>query len=192
MQGGQVSYVEGVKGKAIIAGEKGHIVFRARENFDAKEGAIAVWMRPVDWEDGDGKFHFLFAAGTEKAETHERLLLYKYHNTPQITALADGPAGKNAQVIQKSLDDWDAKTWRHYVMCWSANELALYVDGEPVGNKPRTAPIAEDWEYFSIGRDGFTPEGGNCAFDELKLFDRPLTEKEVAALYAGYSKKKVK
>ena len=122
------------------------------------------------------------------------MLLYKYHNTPQLTAYSDGPAGKNAKAIQKALDDWNSKTWHHYAMCWTPDQITLYVDGEEAGQSSRAEPVAEDWKYFTIGRDGFTPEGGHCAFDELRLYDKPLTPEQVSALFAagGSVKKKVK
>lgn len=179
----QVSYVEGVKGQAVVCGEKGYLVFMAEQNFNPKSGALSVWVRPVDWEDGDGKFHFMFAAGSENPDTRERLLLYKYSTNAKLTVYCDGPAGKNARVIQKALDDWDAKTWRHYVLCWSPTKLVLYIDGEASGETARTEPAADDWKYFAIGRDGFTPEGDHCAFDELRLYAQPLTPEQVTALF---------
>jgi hypothetical protein len=79
-----------------------------------------------------------------------------------------------------------AGVWFHVVGVWEPRMLALYVDGELVGSEPSLATLSFDEGDVRIGADfDFGAEGNFMvgALDEVRIYDRALSEDEVSALY---------
>ncbi|WP_186776589.1 LamG-like jellyroll fold domain-containing protein [Rubripirellula reticaptiva] len=73
--------------------------------------------------------------------------------------------------------------WRHVVVTADGENLQLYEDGKFVASKPCKALATTDAETVWFGTDASAGRVWNGRIDEVALFDRALTEEEVAALY---------
>lgn len=75
------------------------------------------------------------------------------------------------------------KTWRHVVATADGETLQLYEDGDLVAAKPCASVAATDAEIMWFGTDALASRVWGGRIDELALFDKALTNEEVAALY---------
>ena len=74
-------------------------------------------------------------------------------------------------------------TWRHVVVTADGENLQLYEDGDLVAAKPCTALAPTDAEKVWFGTDALANRVWDGRIDEVALFDKALTDEEVAALY---------
>ncbi|MFH0963227.1 MAG: LamG domain-containing protein [Planctomycetota bacterium] len=82
------------------------------------------------------------------------------------------------------------KTWSHVVGTFDGNALVMYVDGKRVGSEPSIAvKIRTTSESLFVGRNKY-PELSFFpgAIDEVKVYDRALSDKEVFAAYQDKAK----
>jgi hypothetical protein len=78
-----------------------------------------------------------------------------------------------------------AGVWHHVALTWTTTTEQFFVDGVMIENNPIT-PLVFDQSLLTVGADRLTagtidvPMRGRL--DELKLFDRALSQEEIAAL----------
>jgi len=76
--------------------------------------------------------------------------------------------------------------WAHLALTWTPDRRTLYVDGQPVATRegPYAAPSLDGF----AGRLGLHPASGAWpwlgSFDEVRVYDRALTQEEVGRLAA--------
>ena len=75
------------------------------------------------------------------------------------------------------------KTWRHVVVTADGQQLQFYEDGKLVASTPCASMAASDSVTFWFGTDAEATRVWDGRIDEVALFDRALTEEDVAALY---------
>ena len=75
--------------------------------------------------------------------------------------------------------------WHLYTMTWQHGEQTLYIDGMPILSGNVNASLAST-QLCSIGWSSDDGENGYWigSLANLMTFDRPLTSREIAALYA--------
>ncbi len=78
---------------------------------------------------------------------------------------------------------FDLKTWYHIVGIKKAGNLTVYINGEEKGNFKVRRDFIQGKGQLRIG--GTTSRAASFAMDEFQLYDRPLTEKEVEAVFKG-------
>lgn len=88
---------------------------------------------------------------------------------------AVGPDGKGK--------GFDLETWYHIVGVKKASDLIVYINGEEKGNFKVRRDFIQGKGHLRIG--GTTSRAASFAMDEFQLYDRPLSEKEVAAVFKG-------
>jgi hypothetical protein len=74
-------------------------------------------------------------------------------------------------------------TWRHLVMTADGSQLKIYEDGQLVAKTPCTKMAASESEAVWFGTDAGGLGLWNGRIDELALFDRALSEKDIGDLY---------
>jgi hypothetical protein len=138
-----------------------------------REGAVSFWVRR---ESGGEKPEILWSAGEGRKDSSIHACL-----------TADGRAGffmENGRydVLLASEEPVSDGKWHHLVASWSPSAVDLYVDG---------VQVARDTEFrgaqhgilpeLRFGGDG--PDAGfghfSGSFDEIAVWDRPLTSVEV-------------
>jgi len=73
------------------------------------------------------------------------------------------------------------RTWHHVALTWkSGGDMLLYLDGRPAGHQ--AAGQLPDPDGILIGKDALSGQHSAFDADEIRLFARPLSAAEVAAL----------
>ncbi|MBI5800437.1 MAG: DUF1553 domain-containing protein [Verrucomicrobia bacterium] len=181
---GETGFADGVEGNSLLLSGKGHADLGARYDFDkADKFSVGLWVRtsakttgaPLGKMENGPNFRgwdIEFAAG--KASIH---LIHKW---PE-------------EVIHVQTEkELAADTFQHLAFTYDgsgkAAGLKLFVNGQPVATKTLKDKLPGSIKTtapFAIGRRG----GGGSPFtgrvDELYVFPRALTEKEVATLAGG-------
>ena len=174
-----VAFHPGKKGQAAELGSPQYpcgLVLRAPSLCSKERGSLALWYRP-SWDPADG------------AERNRSRMLV----TDEVRAgglgrfrltLAGGGVhfawrGRGVQSASAPMRNWKKQTWHHIVATWDCEKgIALFLDGE------RAAERGLKWrlpasDILYVGAD---PRGLHLAegwLDELRLYDRALTPKEV-------------
>ena len=78
---------------------------------------------------------------------------------------------------------FDLEKWYHIAGVKKASDLIVYINGEEKGNFKVRRDFIQGKGQLRIG--GTTSRAASFAMDEFQLYDRPLTAKEVAAVFKG-------
>ncbi|MGC9317567.1 MAG: LamG-like jellyroll fold domain-containing protein [Armatimonadota bacterium] len=161
--------VEGRFGQALsLRGNVPYSLVADDGNFRPNQGTVQMWVR-LQWDGDDGEVHSLFSAYVERG------------NYLNLTKLADntlgvatGGAGVGSYIrVQTDISDWQAGEWHHVAFTWGGGKLALFIDGEQIGEQeesipPRRAPAAitigaslagdvDELAIWSVRRTEFAP-----------------------------------
>ena len=187
---GETLFEEGIKGKALVAGEAGALLrYATKGNIDPKRGTIAMWVKPVDWAPADEGFHIFFMSRSNTGWVQ----LYKYLPPNSGLFMLVGTGG------DKPYEDYwiaDAKSgdvlakgeWVHLVGTWDQGRVALYADGEEISLIQGKGEPAYLGETFLLGDWlwGKPREKCKTLIDEFRIYRRPLSAGEVKSLYRSY------
>ena len=88
---------------------------------------------------------------------------------------AVGPGGKGK--------GFELEKWYHIAGVKKAGDLIIYINGEEKGNFKVRRDFIQGKGQLRIG--GTTSRSASFAMDEFQLYDRPLTEKEMEAVFKG-------
>lgn len=180
---GMAAFEPGIKGQALFCGEAGAVcAFRTGHNLSPTRGTVSLWVKPLDWEPAERKFHVFF-----ETRTAGWLLLYKYweggwlflcgKDTRQYVS-SGIPAGKQHK-----------GEWIHLAATWSYSKIRLFVNGKP-GPAVEAETPAKIGPLFHIGDRPWHIEregGRRTLVDEVRIYDYPMTVAGVAGLYEAMS-----
>lgn len=176
--------VDGHKGKAasiIREGESGLI--EADGNIDKKRGTISFWYKP-EAEGYMDRNQVLFMSGTVGNSKKNRMLIW-------LWKLGDGRMRLRFDVDRKiygAVDSskWEAGKWLHIACSWDhLSGIKIYVNGELRGEKKAEWAVVKTKDIY-IGQGGLRGvTRGSGAFDELSIYDRPLSDQQVEEAYHG-------
>jgi len=189
---GEVTLVEGKKGKGALFVNNAHLEFDAEGNFDQNEGTLTMWVKS-QWDTNDGRAHCLFEVPrlSEGGIADGFIITKGWTNTIGNTLLyfASVPPWYH---INPEIS-FEGGTWIHLTFTWSrrAGVFAAYANGllaQPVGLNPDLPKYPE-----SKGRKiliGARMSGGvnapaDAVIDELQIFDRMVTAEEAWRLAGG-------
>lgn len=182
---GRYEFVPGVLGKAVVAGELGkELAYSVRDNLDTQKGTISLWVKPLEWQAGDLKDHYLLSIP-------DKFVLRAAQNSGGVHLEWFNFGGATYLYPQGPYRD----KWKHLVYTWGNKEVVLYQNGQFAGrigldNRIYFPPSAKElprWEdgLFYLCDPTKTQEGGKntTVVDELMVFNRPLSATEVRNLY---------
>lgn len=162
-------YVDGHEGKGIQLGDYGLKLNRANLGEDF---TVSLWMKP------DGA----------PADNQSGVFL-GYHNPEKWLSVAgqDGrykfwANGNGYGWNELGRTDIGAGEWYQVTITGTSSTVALYVDGEMKASGNSNAPLAGDNQDIYIGVTNWDPEFTG-AVDEVKVYNRTLSEGEVYRLY---------
>lgn len=201
---GKPELVEGRFGKALKSGPSiGYLAFPTEGIIYPDRGTIEMWISPVDWDGTDEKSHAFF-------ETVDNgvIRFYKDEGATLTFRIDQGVnvPWENASFSLKGVqkrewwdlptakelippDIWGPGRWHHVACVWSPTRQYLYVDGEcVVRHEPRTPSALGN--IFHLG-DFLGVRTSSSLIDRVYIYDRPLTEKQIKAHFAGDYQKKV-
>ncbi|NPV45399.1 MAG: LamG domain-containing protein [Armatimonadetes bacterium] len=175
---GQPVFVVGKFGQAVELRPGTVLFYGARGVLDKGQGTLSFWLRP-NWAGDDGQDHGLVA---DQADYASKALNTFYLWKDRHGLLRFDLATPEGQALSADVRSWRAGEWHHLAVTWSqAGELALYVDGNCVSRR-QTPYDPVSWPRLILGGD-FTGAGSaDAAFDEVRIYSRPLQQAHVMAL----------
>lgn len=183
--------VPGKIGQGYLQDGVGALKYQTAGNLKAQEGTVAMWVRPVNWNGADNRFHYFFSAGALQAGKRH-LQLYKYYNGGLVWLVRNQEAGKTFSLaVTNSFRQWKAGEWHHLAVSWSRREKRcyLYVDGRrsEMAYPENVFPDAEEQlaPSFILNNVVQAPNhdaGDRTVIDEVYIFDRIIGDGGVADL----------
>ena len=143
---------------------------------------LEVWIKTSSWA---MKYPTIVSKSRRTTEWDGEYWLAVKASTGQVT-FAFAPAGADA------IDHWTSttlspNTWYHIVATFDddADQVRIFINGEEDPNSPFTetnTPGATDLDV-EIGYGGHTNDYFNGLIDEVRIYNRALSEEEIRALY---------
>ena len=178
-----VKLVPGRKGKGLYVTQGEKCVFQAKHNFNAEAGTVHFWFSPgrdlkhQAKPDDDRNLFTIPAKGVSL------VCFYINNGVWPLVILRDKPKGKCYSLGAKR-QAWKKDEWHHFCLTWDKTEAAFYLDGKLMQKRPLDfVPGVSDTIDLGWRRLGPIPkECADGTFDDLVIFDGPLTADQVAAL----------
>jgi len=99
--------------------------------------------------------------------------------TNGISVIEHGPGYLPALLVQ----DMEIKDWIHVAVVYTGNQPKLYVDGKPTKTGVKSAKTVHPGTSLGEGGVGYGYYSG--MLDDVRLYNRPLTDAEVRSLASG-------
>ncbi len=178
------SLVPGKRGMAASFGPGQVLRYASKGNLNKEKGSLSVWLQsPVDGlgSAADGGRRTLFREDGPYVGRETNTVWLWYHLGRGLRADVRDP--RDRYIYMNTSASWKKGDWHHVVFTWDNTKgTQAYVDGEWVSQSVATEWIPKIYDAFLIGAaDANGLHSWNAAIDELKLFDRELTDTEVRA-----------
>ncbi len=168
------AFVSGIVGRSVTVDGSRPFWVPTQDRLEAAQGTVELWARP-DFQPGDGRNHPLLSVGFS--------LHFGVSPEGVLAAYLPSENGSDIDRATTSVLSWSPGDWHHLALTWSPENLALFIDGSPVANTPRTAlwTWIDPAQGMLVGTSIFQRESGwGGAVDELRLFNRERTASEIA------------
>jgi hypothetical protein len=188
---GAPTFDTGKFGKAIGFGASGDsVAVKANEPLKLREGkfSVSAYIKPASTDHGAILYHGLGCStwaswflGMQGAEPDAPLVA---NNVVFGVRTSNGSAYTAVSTDASSF----VKKWVHVAVTHDGSNMTLYIDGKQVKQTSTKDIPYDSQEQLYIGGD--TGCGGrawfkNSSLDEVRLYNRALTDKEVAILTTG-------
>lgn len=194
---GKLVFVDdGVRGGLLTGGPNSELGFETAGNMNLDACTIAMWAKPVGWSK-DTTLRFFMrveeAADTGGPDGGNFLWFYKYFTYPVWLLVQQNYQQREVFLVGPSSGDtagvhpfqWRDGRWDHLAASWHLNEMRVYVNGHYCGTARTETPrlLRKLGKYFYIGGSN-AAKRADLVLSEFFVFDRPLTEAEIARLAA--------
>ena len=192
------------KGNALALEKSERCGYSMKNNFNPKQGTVSFWVAPLNWKPSQPGFQWFFSASQNDFVLH----IYKYTWANCLYFYIQSnkfPGNKKTAVAHAFIDDkdWGTGVWHKIDAVWDRTGMKLYIDGAiprkvkwltPVLNfsAPVDFPAAAANGRIALndqpsqGKDKYQ----RTAFDNLRIYDRPLSAKEIHEEYTKYKASK--
>jgi hypothetical protein len=180
---GKPEWVPGKVGQALKSGPTlGFVHYPTAGLLNRHAGTVEMWVCPLDWTPDDAKFHVFFETRGEGF-----LCLYKYWVGTNLLMLTCDHAAGPYSSSQYDVGGWKPGEWHHIAGTWSAAGVLAYVDGQPASQFPLPGSLPRALgDTFQIGDRPWQFERTTASLvDEVRIYDRALTPRHIAAHYTG-------
>lgn len=188
---GNAQFQEGRKGQALLADGAVAVYYSTMGNLLPKEGSFEFWVKPVDWDGSDPRFHVFFNSRYNEGW----MMLYKYvtKNSPYRLIFDDPLRNPVIQSVPSAVTTPSMQLikmeWNHLAATWKDGVAHLYMNGTPVIG---VGPLKKLGAKFLIGdvatldmNKKLSKPDRHTLIDELKLYNRALSRTEVLLNYWG-------
>jgi len=155
------------------------VTFPVQGNFNPLRGTIMMWVRP-DWHGTRDDLYATFFGCKDWG------LIYKYTTQSYITFGWIKNDGYFEYGNIADISSWQPGEWHHLAVTYDATKAkqrALYLDGKKTSS--HEIPSFRKCEpVFFVGSSYGGTNPARAALDELAVFDRPLSDEEIAEAYA--------
>ncbi len=186
---GEISTTEGIKGKAVVVGGKGSVVFEGEKNINIHRGTLSFWFSPQDWE-GTDPGTVIFIRMTVKNDNAAWFSRYDdrqtWGNALSVNIYGPGEDGKPAWSGVRgrygSAAHLKKKQWHHFLVTWDESTMHIYMNAELQGYGGKR--LFRQPDSISIGPGRISDTQPQSAIDEVKIFDRYFDLEDVRELFA--------
>jgi len=152
------------------------------------EGTISVWLNIFSYENraNDTYWHIL-GKGAKAGWDSDGYSIF-YHNSAQVIFGVLTNTSQISRYNRISFGKPSINEWHHLVMVWNDSLIKAYFDGQQFGEQVlKTINVPQTSENFIIGKKPYGTYNGyfNGIIDEIRLYNRALTVKEIEFLFFG-------
>lgn len=183
----------GKRGTAVIVDAQAPLRYRAAGNILPDEGTIMMWVCSESASAENVRRDFFRAADADAINTislsvetgRKRLTFY-------TSCASDASGGKRYTRTSWDGLNLEPDRWVQLAATWSstvaATKMTLYVDGKRVTQADGGVYVPEPMPvHFELGGPAGT---GTTIFDDVLVFQRPLTPREIREIHAAYADQK--
>lgn len=164
---GEAETVEGKVGQALHFDANDRLEVMNNKSLDlVREWSIDTWVKGDKAPDNGGAVAQWFSKGN----TYQ---LNWDHNNDTYKSVATQMTG-GWLIIAQIKEKLEAETWYHIAGIWAGRSLKIYLNGKLSNTRNWSGSSALNELPLTIGGPGFSG-----AIDEVKLYDRALTDAEV-------------
>lgn len=186
--GAKPRFEEGVFGQGVQMPNAVELTYPISGNLELERGTLALWAKlPAEYPASSTKRHYLFAtsANPEDGKVYTDTLALRRE-------LADSGAQWNLWTVDSTgtahaltaPDTLAGGSWHHFAVTWdrTAGLKALFIDGQRVAQAHGVTLPTALGDRLQLGRfiAGFGASG--ATFDELAIFRRTLSAREIKRL----------
>jgi hypothetical protein len=177
---GQPKLADGKFRKALLSGPgTGYLQFATEGVVQPSRGTVEMWVCPVDWDGTEEKFHTFFDVRGQGA-----LYLYKYYQGGLLMLTCPNVTGPYHSA-SADIKAWQPGEWHHIAGTWREGKQCVYVDGKLIGSTTPAVPTSLE-PTFRIGDHPWHIERTSSSLvDRVRIYDRCLSDDEIAAHFAG-------
>jgi hypothetical protein len=134
-------------------------------------GSVAMWFNPASVQ--TGALHYLF--GAPNTSQNSRIYLWVANGGNAISGLlGNGTVIGNVTITPS--------TWHHVLISWQGTKAHLYVDGYEGTTTGTFNGLAASTTTSYIGNTASADQGYNGLVDDVRIYNRTLSNQEVAQL----------
>ena len=185
---------DGAKGKAFSNAHFSQLLaYECPKNMYAERGTFAFFWRPRD-PVGKVPFHIIQGGFIDGSDILCNWLRIDYNDTGGIDAFVTDANLARVRAHYEKPEPFKANSWYHIAFSWDEiTGVRLYLDGKLVAKKDTTCVLYAGIDQWGTGARGVSPNfvgsegnfmrGGD--YDEYRIYDRMLSDKQVARLAKG-------
>ena len=198
------------KGNAVTLTNEECCAYKLPGNFDPRQGTVSMWVSPQNWKVSGDKWQHFFRIGTPRFN----MVLYKYTWSKHLFFYLKYPGAPGKKKVFTALamledNNWSKGKWHKLDITWNSKGMKLYIDGVMPGvyhkngqlrkpfvkfQNPLVFPSSDDLKESSmtIGmpessrKNPGTDLNYTTAYDDIKIYNRPLSAAEIRAAYEKY------
>ncbi len=189
-----VTYTTGRRGKAKGAfgfnGKSGFVKIPDKPELDTDHAfTVSAWINPSAYTDEGGNL-MAIVAKWDAGQNHGDYIFYVNTDGRLLLSVCAGP-GKSDSLYSKSVVP--KNTWTHVAATFDRGAMKLYINGQVTAAKvsavvKRLDPAEYTHDDVQIGADYANRYNVDGAIDEVGIWNRALSEEEVAALFRAVTK----
>ena len=174
--------VPGLKSNAFISGKDAYgnihtAVYKPVPAMNGKECTVSFWLKSENWM-GDDKNQHVFVSASGAGS--QRLLIYRIPYQSRLAVfLGNLNDSKSATVVFTRVPSWKPGQWHQVTVSWNERALQLHLDGVSQAMSPLKTPLDSDFHTIAIGEHFGSSDPGQTLIDELRIFDKKLSEKDL-------------
>ncbi len=186
---GTLRFADGRFGQALIS-DRAEIAFPTTGNLNIERGTISLWVEiPENFPANSLNRHYLLATSAEPigAPIYTGTLALRRdqlgaNGNAQWTFWTVGDATSGEDLL--SVPDTLNPGWHHFAISWDSvnGKKWLYIDGILVAERSSSVLPYLTGAFLYVGRFSSGGPSAGVRIDELTVFDRSLTQAEIAAL----------
>mgnify|MGYP000859694949 FL=1 len=177
---GKITYEDGIHGKSAVFDGKSYIEIPDNDSLDLKKLTISLWVYKITPMQNFDRVPYVYK---EKDEDHWSVpyRLYELSNNSPILYLHEDDSELNQFRLES--ESIDLRKWHLLTATFDGSEARIYENGVLLKKKDVSGYPWATLGNLYIGLDEFGEDIFKGNMDDLRIYNRALSAKEVLALY---------